>query len=103
MVSGKDKGMIFVFTGNGKGKTTAALGVALRAAGHGVRVLILQFMKKDTTIGEIRALATTDLPITNRQFGRQVFFRTRTCEQMDIHQAHMGLEGFQRAMASLAI
>jgi cob(I)alamin adenosyltransferase len=97
-----DKGLILVFTGNGKGKTTAALGVALRAAGHGLRVLILQFMKKDTTIGEIRALAKTDLPITIRQFGREGFLRTRTCEQMDIHEAHVGLEDFQRSMASMA-
>ncbi|MFN3478848.1 MAG: cob(I)yrinic acid a,c-diamide adenosyltransferase, partial [Thermodesulfovibrionales bacterium] len=40
------KGYIQVYTGNGKGKTTAALGLALRAAGAGMKVFIIQFIKK---------------------------------------------------------
>ncbi len=47
---------ILIFTGNGKGKTTAALGMALRASGHGLKVRIIQFMKKDDTTGEVIAL-----------------------------------------------
>lgn len=50
------KGLLIVFTGNGKGKTTAALGMALRAAGHGMKVLILQFIKGAWTYGELSAL-----------------------------------------------
>ena len=48
---------LLIFTGDGKGKTTAALGMALRAAGHGMCVLIVQFVKSDTSTGEIAALA----------------------------------------------
>jgi len=44
--------MVIVFTGSGKGKTTAALGCALRASGHGMKTLIIQFMKKEGTSGE---------------------------------------------------
>ena len=41
-----ERGLVMVFTGNGKGKTTAAFGQALRALGHGKKVCIIQFMKK---------------------------------------------------------
>jgi cob(I)alamin adenosyltransferase len=51
------KGLLIVFTGNGKGKTTAALGMALRAAGHGMRVVVLQFIKGSWRYGELDALA----------------------------------------------
>lgn len=49
------KGLLIVFTGNGKGKTTAALGMALRAAGHGMKTLILQFIKGAWPYGELEA------------------------------------------------
>ena len=100
MQTGKCQGLIFVFTGKGKGKTSAALGMALRAAGQGLRVLILQFMKMKSNIGEVMALEKVDLPITLRQYGRSVFFKTRTCEAMDIHMAHQGLQAFEEAMES---
>jgi cob(I)alamin adenosyltransferase len=46
------KGLIIVFTGDGKGKTTAALGCALRAAGYGMRTLMVEFIKEDGKSGE---------------------------------------------------
>ena len=50
------RGYVQVYTGNGKGKTTAALGLALRASGAGLRVFIQQFAKKNKEYGEIKAL-----------------------------------------------
>ena len=50
------KGLLIVFTGNGKGKTTASLGMALRTIGHGHKVAIIQFIKGGWTTGEEKAL-----------------------------------------------
>ncbi|MCK4501782.1 MAG: cob(I)yrinic acid a,c-diamide adenosyltransferase [Desulfuromonadales bacterium] len=47
---------ILIFTGDGKGKSTAAFGMAVRAAGHGQKILILQFMKSDDSTGELVGL-----------------------------------------------
>jgi cob(I)alamin adenosyltransferase len=52
----KDAGRILIFTGDGKGKTTAALGMVLRAHGHGIPVAVIQFVKFDTKTGEFAAL-----------------------------------------------
>jgi cob(I)alamin adenosyltransferase len=50
------QGLVQVFTGNGKGKTTAALGTVLRAAGHGLKIFVVFFMKGDYTYGEFETL-----------------------------------------------
>ena len=55
-VRNTQKGLLIVFTGNGKGKTTAALGMALRTIGHGHKVAIIQFIKGGWTTGEEKAL-----------------------------------------------
>jgi cob(I)alamin adenosyltransferase len=57
MLEPKDnRGLILVITGNGKGKTSAALGLVLRSIGHGLKVCMIQFMKGDMFAGEIEAL-----------------------------------------------
>jgi cob(I)alamin adenosyltransferase len=64
------QGRIQVYTGDGKGKTTCALGLALRAVGHGFQVYMVQFMKGRET-GEARVAATRLAPdMTLRPFGR---------------------------------
>jgi len=66
------RGLVVVITGNGKGKTTSALGMAVRAAGHGMRVCIIQFMKGDLYAGEwdgIKLLGkTVELHATGKGF-----------------------------------
>ncbi len=53
------KARILIFTGDGKGKTTAALGMAFRASGHGLRSCMIQFIKGDASVGEVAAAAET--------------------------------------------
>lgn len=67
-----DKGLIQVYTGNGKGKSTAAFGLAIRAAGHGLRVIIIQFMKTGE-YGENKTFHRLSPDITVKSFGRKGF------------------------------
>lgn len=83
-------GLLAVFTGNGKGKTTAALGMAIRAAGHGMRVLILQFIKGAWRYGELDALARFP-EITIKPLGSGFTWKKENLEE-DRRLAQIGWE-----------
>jgi cob(I)alamin adenosyltransferase len=78
-----DAGLIQVYTGDGKGKTTCALGLALRAAGQGFKVFIIQFMKGRKT-GESCAVARLAPEVTLRYFGRGGLVNLRTPDPEDL-------------------
>ncbi|SMB97523.1 cob(I)yrinic acid a,c-diamide adenosyltransferase [Thermanaeromonas toyohensis ToBE] len=85
------KGLTLVYTGNGKGKTTAALGLALRAIGHGQRVFMIQFMKGSAEYGEIQAAQY--LPhFTLVQKGLPTFVKKGDPGREDLRLAREGLE-----------
>ncbi|HPE34259.1 MAG TPA: cob(I)yrinic acid a,c-diamide adenosyltransferase [Bacteroidales bacterium] len=89
-------GFIHVYTGNGKGKTTAALGLALRAAGAGKKVFIAQFVK-GMHYSELDALKKLEPQITIRQYGRDCFIHKNPVSE-DINAAREGLEAVTRVI-----
>lgn len=96
----KFKGYVQVYTGNGKGKTTAALGLALRAAGYGQRVYIGQFLKGQN-YGELLSVRKLAPLITIEQFGRKGFIHvTESPDDEDIERAEKGLQKCLKAMLS---
>ena len=71
------KGLLIVFTGNGKGKTTASLGMALRTIGHGHKVAIIQFIKGGWTTGEEKALKNLSSNISWHSLGEGFTWETQ--------------------------
>ena len=92
------KGYIQVYTGNGKGKTTAALGLAIRAAGAGLKVFIAQFIKMGE-YSEIKALKRFKDLITVEQFGTGRFIKDKPSAS-DIEIARKGIEKIKAAFTS---
>ncbi len=92
------KGYIQVYTGDGKGKTTAALGLAVRAAGAGLKVFVGQFIKLGE-YSEIKALKRFADLITVEQFGRGGLIKGRPTPE-DVAAAQKGLARIQSIMAS---
>lgn len=92
------KGYIQVYTGDGKGKTTAAFGLAIRAVGAGLRVFIAQFVK-NSEYSELKAIQKWGDAITLRQYGRGDFLNRRP-EEEDIRAAKEGLQKVKEIMRS---
>ena len=92
------KGYTQIYTGDGKGKTTAALGLALRAAGAGLNVYIAQFMKSGD-YSEIKALSRLADQITVKQFGLGRFIKGKPSPE-DRVAAQKGLNAIRSALDS---
>ena len=92
------KGFVQIYTGNGKGKTTAAIGLAIRAAGADLKVFIAQFLKKGD-YGEIKTLAKFSDLICVEQYGLGRFIKG-VPPQDEIDAAQAGLERVERVLIS---
>jgi cob(I)alamin adenosyltransferase len=93
------KGYIQVYTGDGKGKTTAALGLALRAAGAGLRVFIAQFIKKQRCSEHRMIEERLEDLITIKQYGEGLILK-RKIAKSDIEAARKGLAEIRKVMDS---
>jgi cob(I)alamin adenosyltransferase len=101
-VSRIGKGYIQIYTGNGKGKTTAALGLSLRAAGHGLKTIIVQFMK-GRHYGELDSVKMLNGLITIEQFGHPEFCRlTDPPDAADVKRAQAALKRIREIISAKA-
>ncbi len=93
------RGLVELFTGDGKGKTSAALGVVLRAVGQGLRVHIIYFMKGDFPYGERNALS--HLPnVSFQSFGHLHFINPEDVKEDEREQARQALRAARQAIGS---
>ncbi len=95
-----EKGLIQVYTGNGKGKTTAALGLAFRAVGHGRKVFIIQFMKGNIEYGELESAKKLSPYLTIKQMGRETFVSKTNPDPIDIKLAQDGFIFAKKVISS---
>jgi cob(I)alamin adenosyltransferase len=94
-----EKGLVQVYTGNGKGKTSAAFGLALRAIGRGLKVYIIQFIKGGFDYGEL--YIADKLPgLTLKAFGRGKFVSEKEPDKEDIDLAKEALKTAEEAVKS---
>ncbi len=87
-----ERGYVHVYTGNGKGKTTAALGQAFRAIGHNLKVFMILFMKGNMEYGELETARRLSNFMEIREMGRETFVSKDNPEAIDIQWAQDGLE-----------
>lgn len=93
-------GLVQVYTGNGKGKTTAALGIAFRAAGHHLKVLMIQFLKGGVAYGELESAKKLAPYLKIVPMGRECFVHKRNPDPIDVRWARRGWELAKRSLRS---
>jgi cob(I)alamin adenosyltransferase len=100
MADQKKSGLILVNTGNGKGKTTAALGMGLRAWGQGMKVLVLQFIKGGWKYGELKAAEKMGPDFEIRQMG-EGFIKGPEDQSLEEHR-HAAAEALAAAKTEIS-
>ena len=98
MTNRLEKGLIQVYTGEGKGKTTAALGLALRAVGRGLKVVMIQFLKADAASGELNTARRLSPDLVIRPMGREGFVDPDNVREQDVALAQAALEEARRVL-----
>ena len=94
----EERGLLIVHTGKGKGKSTAAMGMAMRCVGHGMRVAIVQFVKGVWETGERDVLAKFPDQVTIRAMGEGFSWETQDC-QRDLAAARQAWDAAKELMA----
>src|SRR3989344_9390344 len=87
----RKRGIVYVFTGDGEGKTTAALGLGLRALGHGKTVVVIQFMKGRKYVGEYQVQSVLK-NYEVYQFGKEEFVDLKNPDKKDYELAKQGVQ-----------
>ena len=99
MATEKERGLALVFTGNGKGKTTAALGTVLRAAGYGQKIYIVFFLKGKRDSGEFVTLSKLPGVVVSR-FGLRAFADPKNVKPEEKIQARKAFSAARKAVMS---
>jgi len=92
------RGLVHLYTGEGEGKSITAFGLALRAVGHGYKVIIIQFMKGRKDIGEFKIRKRLSPEYEIYQFGRKEFVDLKKPEPVDYELAEKGLAFARKAL-----
>ncbi len=87
-----ERGLVQVYTGDGKGKTTAAIGLAMRALGNGFKVYMIQFMKGQIFYGELKIAEMHSPDFVIKQCGRPDFVNPKNPEAIDVKLAQEAME-----------
>ena len=95
LISGFELGLVQVYTGNGKGKTTAALGQALRACGHNLKSVVIQFLKGGSYTGEFKIQEKLQPFFKIYQFGNPYFINKNCIREEDLE---LNRNGFKLAL-----
>ena len=99
MKQGRKQGLLIIFTGDGKGKTTSAIGLSVRAAGHGMRTCFIQFIKGSWRSGEIEGLGCLRDLIEFQVMGRGFTWKSDDVEE-DIEAARAAWDHAKRVISS---